>query len=122
MKIPMTYSDSVGETHFGELDLPEIEAAVGPPPNPLGLMSDLGAIKNAFLYQLPAGVFVPTHNAPQPYIAICLSGEIEVTASDGTVRHIKPGGLMSMGDLTGKGHSTRTLSDTVTLFLNRATA
>ena len=120
MNIQMTYSDNSGETHFGELELTEVNAAAGPPPNPVGRMADLGEIKSAFIFHVPHGTFVPMHNAPHAYLAVCLSGALELVVSDGEVRRLGPGDVIAMGDLHGKGHSTRALVDSVTLFIHRA--
>ena len=48
-----------------------------------------------------------------------LSGEAEVEASDGEVRHIGPGTVMLAEDLSGKGHITRGIGteDRISLFI-----
>jgi hypothetical protein len=76
MNFPMIYADEQGETHFGVQDLPDREVPFGPPPNPTGQMTDFGAVATMFVFSVPA------HNAPQPYIAIILSGEGELVTSD----------------------------------------
>jgi quercetin dioxygenase-like cupin family protein len=119
MKFAMIHTDERGETHFGVQDLPERELAVGPPPNPTGQMSDFGAVANMFIFSVPAGTDVPAHNAPQPYIAIILSGEGEVVTSDGEARRFHPGDVLFCNDLTGQGHVTRALTDLVLAFVNR---
>jgi quercetin dioxygenase-like cupin family protein len=78
MKFPMIHTDEQGETHFGVKDVQDREFAVGPPPNPLGQMSNLGAATTMFVISFPAGTEAPAHNAPSPYIVIVLSGEGEV--------------------------------------------
>ena len=55
----------------------------------------------------PKGQFIDWHPAPRRQFVITLSGEAEVEASDGEVRHIGPGTVMLAEDLTGKGHITR---------------
>jgi len=114
------YTDAQGETHFGAREIPEREAAFGPPPNPTGAMAEFGAVSTMFVFRVPGGTDVPTHNAPQPYICIVLSGALEVAASDGETRRFAPGDVLLCEDLTGKGHATRTLSDAVAAFVNRA--
>jgi hypothetical protein len=64
MKFPMIYADEQGETHFGVQDLPDREVPFGPPPNPTGQMTDFGAVATMFVFSVPAGTDVPTHNAP----------------------------------------------------------
>jgi quercetin dioxygenase-like cupin family protein len=119
MKFPMIHADERGETHFGVQDVPEREVPFGPPPNPTGQMSDFGAVETMFMFSVPAGTDVPAHNAPQPYIAIILSGEGEVVTSDGEARRFHPGEVLFCNDLTGKGHVTRAISDLNVAFVNR---
>jgi len=120
MKFPMIHADEQGETHFGVEDVTEHEVPFGPPPNPKGLMSDFGAVSTMFVFSVPAGTDVPAHNAPQPYIAIILSGEGEVVTSDGEARKFHPGEVLFCNDLTGKGHVTRAITDLIVAFVNRA--
>jgi quercetin dioxygenase-like cupin family protein len=120
MKFPMIHADEQGETHFGTQDVPEQEVPFGPPPNPSGQMSDFGAVATMFVFSVAAGTDVPAHNAPQPYIAIILSGEGEVVTSDGEARRFQPGEVLFCNDLTGKGHVTRAISDLNVAFVNRA--
>lgn len=119
MKFPMIYTDEQGETHFGVSDLPDHEVAMGPPPNPPGMMSDFGAVTTMCAFSVPAGTDAPAHNAPQPYIVIVLSGEGEVVTSDGESRCFHPGEVLFCNDLTGKGHVTRALTDLLLAFVNR---
>jgi quercetin dioxygenase-like cupin family protein len=119
MKFTTTYADERGETHFGVQELPAREVAMGPPPNPPGQMSDFGAVETMCVISFPAGTEAPAHNAPQPYIAIVLSGEGEVVTSDGEARRFRPGALLLCNDLTGKGHVTRAITDLILAFVNR---
>ena len=75
-----------------------------------------------FVFSVPAGTNVPAHNAPQPYIAIMLSGEGEVVTSDGEARRFRPSDVLFCDDLTGKGHVARAITDMVAAFVNRTTA
>lgn len=119
MKFPMIHADENGDTHFGVYDIPDREMPLGPPPNPIGQLTDLGTVTTMFVFSAPAGTEVPAHNAPQPYIAIILSGEGEVVTSDGEVRIFHPGELLFCNDLTGKGHVTRGLTNLMVAFVNR---
>lgn len=71
------------------------------------------------MFSVSAGTDVPAHNAPQPYIAIILSGEGEVLTSDGEARRFHPGEVLFCNDLTGEGHVTRAISDLNVAFVNR---
>jgi quercetin dioxygenase-like cupin family protein len=119
MKIVSIEADSTGETFFNVVDVPDEETAFGPPPNPTGLKSDFGNVDGMFAFSVPAGINVPAHNAPQPYISIVLSGEAEISTSDGAKRTFGPGEVLFCNDLEGKGHVTRAISDFVAVFINR---
>jgi len=119
MKFSMIHADEQGATHFSVHDIPERELAMGPPPNPTGQMSDLGAVETMSVIRFPAGTEAPAHNAPQPYIVIVLTGEGEVVTSDGEARRFLAGELLFCNDLTGKGHVTRAITDLTLAFVNR---
>jgi len=122
MKFPRICTDEQGEAHIGVLDIPEYEARVGPPPNPVGQMSETEAVSTFAFFAAPAGTEVPSHNAPQPYICIVLSGEGEVETSDGTTLRLGPGELIYCDDTSGKGQVTRSITDVRLAFINRAHA
>jgi quercetin dioxygenase-like cupin family protein len=120
MKFPRIYADEQGETHIGVRDLLERDAPVGPPPNPMGRMTEHEVVTSLVTFSVPAGTEVPAHNAPQPYICIVLAGEGEVTASDGSTLRLGPGGLIYCDDVSGKGHLTRSITHLSLAFINRA--
>jgi quercetin dioxygenase-like cupin family protein len=122
MKFPMICADERGETHFGVQEILDREVAIGPPPNPTGQMSDFGAGMTMCVFSVPAGTDAPAHNAPQPCIAIVLSGDGEVVTSGGESRRFHPGEVLFCNDLTGKGHVTRAITDLLVAFVNRATS
>ena len=51
------------------------------------------------------------HPAPRRQFIVNLTGEVEITASDGEVRRFGPGTIMLAEDTTGKGHLSRATSD-----------
>jgi hypothetical protein len=119
MKFPRIYTDEHGETHIGSREMPQHEARVGPPPNPLGLMTEIVPVSGFFAFTAPAGTQVPPHPAPEPYVCIVLSGEGEVIASDGATLRLRAGELVFCDDVSGKGHTTRTLTDCCVAFISR---
>lgn len=119
MRFTVINTDHNGETHFAVEEVAERSLPLGPPPNPAGQMSDLGAVSTMFVIQFKAGTEAPAHNAPQPYVCILLGGEGEVVASDGETRHFRAGDLLLCNDLTGKGHITRAITDLTLAFINR---
>jgi hypothetical protein len=119
MRFPRIYSDERGETHVGVRELAEHDAPLGPPPNPMGRMTAREAVSSFVTFSVPAGTEAPSHNAPQPYICIVLSGEGEVVASDGSTARLGPGGLIYCDDVSGKGHVTRSITALDLAFINR---
>ena len=120
MQLPRIYSDEQGETHIGVVEIAEHAESMGPPPNPVDLLSDVQAVSSLLFFSAAAGIEVPQHNAPQPYICIILSGEGEVVTSDGASLRLRAGELVYCDDISGKGHITRSISDCRLAFINRA--
>jgi quercetin dioxygenase-like cupin family protein len=89
-----------GESHFEELD---------PVSHPI-LSSSQPAVEIEFK-PLPAGFFRDWHPAPRRQYVISLSGEMEIGIGDGTVRRFRPGDVLLADDVTGRGHTTRTIGD-----------
>jgi quercetin dioxygenase-like cupin family protein len=101
IKFPRIYKNKQGETQIGIHDFPQHEASLGPPPNPVGQMTERDAVSSFVTFSAPAGTEVLAHNAPQSYICIVLSGEGEVEANDGTtVRQLleTPEGRLRMAE------------------------
>ena len=58
----------------------------------------------------PNGRFSDWHNAPRRQYAIFLSGgQMEVVLGDGTTRRFGPGDAVLFEDLTGQGHTSRSV-------------
>jgi quercetin dioxygenase-like cupin family protein len=119
MKFPQIFTDASGETHFGVYETPDLDLALGPPPNPKGKMSDFGPVSSLRIFSFPAGTDAPAHPAPQPYVAIVLGGEGEIITSDGASQKFHAGDVLLCSDLTGKGHTTRALTDLRLAFIQR---
>jgi len=120
MEFSRIYTDDRGETHIGIREIADQQARVGPPPNPVGLMADVGPVSGMFVFSISAGTEVPAHTAPYSYICIVLSGDGAVETSDGVRQRLGPGELIFCDDLSGKGHITRARTDVVVAFVNRA--
>jgi quercetin dioxygenase-like cupin family protein len=120
VRFPKIYADESGETHFGFDETPDLELALGPPPNPVGTVSDFGPVNSLRICMFPAGTAAPAHTAPQPYVAIVLGGEGEVITSDGVAQRFRAGDLLLCSDLTGRGHITRAVTDLRLAFIQRA--
>ena len=89
-----------GESHFEDLD---------PASHPI-LSSAQPTVEIEFK-PMPVGYFNDWHTAPRRQYVITLSGEAEVGIGDGAVRRFRPGDVLLADDLTGRGHTTRTIGN-----------
>ena len=71
----------------------------------------------------PAGWTSDWHPSSARNLFVVLSGEWEVTASDGEARRFKTGDVLLVEDTTGKGHTSRVVSeeDSVALMIEVST-
>ena len=102
--IPMAfvrcYTGTDGQSHFEDLDLlpPDMERSVEQ------------AASSITFTRSPNGRFSDWHNAPRRQYAIFLSGgQMEVVIADGTTRRFGPGDAVLFEDLTGQGHTSRSV-------------
>ena len=99
MTIYRVFVGGDGESHTEEMKLEE--------------HPELGAMKN--LAELQVKDFDGTRNMdfhplPERRLIIHLTGEVEITSSDGTKTVLRPGDIRLMEDTTGKGHAHLDLS------------
>ncbi|MDA1036238.1 MAG: hypothetical protein O3B65_05085 [Chloroflexi bacterium] len=100
MIIARMYAGDDDETHIEEMDLdshPELKA---------GLASN-----NVVFRSGAPGEFHDWHHAPRRQFVITLAGEVEIGLGDGTIHRFGPGHVNLAEDLTGRGHTTRIVSD-----------
>ena len=106
MKITHMFTGTDGQTHFRELNIPTKAAA------------DSGRQATDPLPSIGAGLGEATqarpqldwHNAPRRQMVAVLTGGIEITTGDGTVREFRAGDIFFADDMTGQGHKTRDLA------------
>ena len=110
MQYTRLYSDDRGESHFEDIesDLKLVEYA--PPAPPLCLSSFTPATQFGFM-KAPAGWSSDWHPASARNIFLVLTGDWEVVASDGESRRFGPGSVLLVEDTSGKGHSSRVVSE-----------
>jgi quercetin dioxygenase-like cupin family protein len=59
----------------------------------------------------PPGHFIDWHSAPRRQYVITLAGEVEIGLGDGSVHRFGAGHVTLAEDLTGRGHTTRVVSN-----------
>ncbi|PKB67186.1 MAG: hypothetical protein BZY81_05235 [SAR202 cluster bacterium Io17-Chloro-G4] len=100
MSIIRLYTGEDGQSHIEELDLTSH-------PN----LGDPAATASISFRESPSGRFVDWHNAPRRQYVITVSGEVEIGLGDGTVHRFGPGHVTLAEDLTGQGHTTKSVGD-----------
>ena len=102
------YAASDGESHFQDLDAELNLMEFAPAEPPLYLSSFTPATKFSF-FGAPAGWHSDWHPAADRNLFVVVSGEWEVTASDGETRRFAGGSILLVEDTTGKGHTSRVI-------------
>ena len=110
MKLLRLFSDDDGESHFEDVDIPFEEVDDYFENTPPVMFSSFETAETYGFERVPPGWVGDWHPAPQRVLAIYLSGELEIQASDKEVRAIGPGTVLLAEDTTGKGHRNRVTS------------
>ncbi len=112
MKYTRIYADAAGETHLEDVR-PQMKAS-----DHSSMMSELIAAKGVIFRETNgAQYFVDWHNAPRRQFVVNLSGEVEITVSDGEKRRFGPRTILLAEDVAGKGHISRGVGDSERLVM-----
>jgi hypothetical protein len=103
------YSDASGESHFDDVEIDLASTDYTPSAPPLSL-SDITATTQFRFMKARAGGTSDWHTSSARTMFFVLSGEWEVTASDGESRRFSTGSALLAEDISGKGHSSRVSS------------
>jgi len=88
------FAGSDGESHIEELELADHPE--------LGAMTNVSEVK---VQEFEGTRDMPLHPLPERRLIIHLSGEVEITTSDGAKQIFRAGDIRLMDDVTGKGHA-----------------
>ena len=88
------FAGSDGESHIEELKLADHPE--------LGAMTNVSEVK---VQEFEGTRDMPLHPLPERRLIIHLSGEVEITTSDGAKQIFRAGDIRLMDDVTGKGHA-----------------
>jgi hypothetical protein len=100
------YSDSSGQSHFGQAQAKFQLVDYAPPAPPISVSEALVAESVNFISS-PSGWFGDWHPAPRRQFIFMITGELEVEVSDGEKRIFAPGGVLLVEDISGVGHISR---------------
>ena len=98
--IARIYTGQDGQTHFEDLPLPAAEES-----RDVALRAGANLAFRCF----PADYFSDWHTAPRRQYIFILGGHMEIGIGDGTTRRFGPGDVVLADDLTGRGHTTRSV-------------
>jgi quercetin dioxygenase-like cupin family protein len=122
MRYTRLFSDDRGESHFDEVEIEFASTDYIAAAPALELSPAQEAIACRFM-KAPGGWTSDWHPSSGRNLFVVMSGEWEVTASDGEARRFKTGDALLVEDVTGKGHSSRVVSeeDSVALMIEVST-
>ena len=105
MQFVRIYTGDDGESH-----IEDIEPSYGDDPRGF-LITELRRTKAVQYYHIPPGHFSDWHTGDRHQFIITLQGQAEIGLGDGTKRVFNPGDVELIEDLTGRGHTSRVVSD-----------
>ncbi len=97
------YTGGDGQAHFEDLNVPVGDTET------VALKAGADMTFRSF----SDGSFSDWHTAPRLQYVIVLSGQMEIGIGDGTKRMLNPGDILRVEDLTGQGHTTRSVGNRV---------
>jgi len=116
MEYTRLYADDEGESHFENVTVslsPTTFAASSPPLN----VSELKPASQFGFMSAPAGWSSDWHASSGRNFFVVLTGEWEVTASDGETRRFGAGSVLLVEDTTGKGHLSSVISESISVLV-----
>lgn len=100
------YCDDHGESHFQDGYMPLDDAGE------IGSLSKRVEDATILFRGNEPGYDYDWHVAPARQFILMMTGEIEITVSDGETRSIRAGEVAFLEDVRGKGHKTRNIGGT----------
>jgi hypothetical protein len=100
MKVIRVYTGDDGQSHFEDLDIPQL-------PTAHGSLSELVPANGVIFRTTPEGTYLDFHPAPRRQFVVTLTGGVEVETGDGSKRLFGPGDVLLADDTSGQGHTSR---------------
>jgi quercetin dioxygenase-like cupin family protein len=116
MKYTRLYADDAGESHFQDVAVDFSPAELASASPPLNLSELKPAAEFGFM-SAPAGWSSDWHPSSGRNFFVVLTGEWEVTASDGETRRFAAGSALLVEDTEGKGHTSQVLAESISVLV-----
>ena len=100
------FAGSDGESHIEELSLEDHPE--------LGALTNISEVK---VQEFEGTRNMPLHPLPERRLIIHLSGEVEITTSDGSKQLFRAGDMRLMDNVTGKGHAHLDLTPSEAVYI-----
>lgn len=110
MRYARLFADDNGESHFDDIEIEFTSIDYVQSAAPIDFSASVPATQVAFM-RAPAGWTSDFHVSSSRNLFVVLSGEWDVTASDGESRRFAVGSALLVEDTTGMGHASRVVSD-----------
>ena len=110
MKFVRLYTDDAGESHFEDMEETFFLREFAPPAPAVHVTKPRDAERLLFV-RISIDWKGGWHPAPKRQVFVCLSGKIEITASDGESRLFLPGNVILAEDTSGRGHKTKVIGE-----------
>ena len=104
MQVVRIYTGEDGESHIEDLQLPYEQVGHS-------MRTGTQAATGLQFSSLTPGQLVEFHTAPRRQYVITLQGQVEIGLGDGTKRIFNVGDIELCEDLTGRGHTTRSVGN-----------
>ncbi len=101
------YGGSDGESHLDTIALPTVDRKPG-----VSVQSRLFST-DVELGEAKPGMFIDWHGVSSPRFLIVLAGQLEIGLGDGSKHIVHAGDMVLAADMTGHGHTSRTIGTEV---------
>lgn len=104
MQVVRIFTGEDGESHIADLDLPFEQMGHA-------MRTAMQGATGVQFSRLKPTQLVDFHTAPRRQYVITLQGQVEIGLGDGSRRIFNAGDVELCEDLTGRGHTTRSVGD-----------
>ena len=101
MKVVRVYAGDDGESHFEDVEIATEARGVG------GRLSRLIQGSGVIFREVDGSYDLDFHTAPRRQFVVNLTGSVDITVGDGTVRRLGSGEILLAEDTTGHGHKSQ---------------